>query len=172
MRSFWRSSCTSHISNMMVYLHEALHSITTSMWMHRVSPSIHTHHAPHSCLAHSQLLCYAWSHMIALCTKGSSACKTSRSSQNSKLGLQYPKCSLHMFPSCGLSIMESNFFLIFGAMNWLDKCRPLWLYSIRKIISHVVCVAIFLKRNQRRLTICKLGKNRWSLENVHVIAGT
>src|SRR4051812_14765802 len=51
--------------------------------------------------------------------------KSSRSSHNSKLGLQNPKSSLHIFSSRRLSIVEIKIFLTFWLFQRLDKGLPL-----------------------------------------------
>ena len=57
--------------------------------------------------------------------------KSSRSSHNSKLGLQNPKSSLHIFSSRRLSIVEIKIFLTFWLFQRLDKGLPLWIDAIR-----------------------------------------
>ena len=71
--------------------------------------------------------------------------KSSRSSHNSKLGLQNPKSSLHIFSSRRLSIVEIKIFLTFRLFQRLHKCLPLWVDAIRRIVAIVVRTAICYK---------------------------
>ena len=80
--------------------------------------------------------------------------KSSRSSHNSKLGLQNPKSSLHIFSSRRVSILEIKIFLTFRFFQRLHKCWPLWVDAIRKIVAMVVCTTISYKLHRWQFTIC------------------
>ena len=57
--------------------------------------------------------------------------KSSRSSHNSKLGLQNLKSSLHIFSSRRQSIVEIKIFLTFRFFQRLHEGLPLWIDAIR-----------------------------------------
>jgi hypothetical protein len=71
--------------------------------------------------------------------------KSCRSSHNRKLGLQNPKCSLHIFPRRRLCIAMLGLFLTFGLNNRLRKCLPPWVDAISKKVAIVLLVAICFK---------------------------
>ena len=81
--------------------------------------------------------------------------KSRRSPNNSKLGLQNPKSSLHIFPSRRLSRMKTSCFFTFGRDHRLHKCLPPRVDAVGKKIAVVVLVAICFELYFWTFTQCK-----------------
>jgi hypothetical protein len=71
--------------------------------------------------------------------------KSSMSPHNSQLGLQNPKCYIHIFLSRRLCIVKLSLFLTFGLNNRLHKSFPPWIDAVGKKVVIVVRVAKWLQ---------------------------
>jgi hypothetical protein len=74
-------------------------------------------------------------------------------SHNSKLGLQYLKCSLNILHSSCSSIVNVLFFLTRGADKGLHKCSPLQIDTITKVVSFIIGPAVVYKLHIQHLSV-------------------
>ena len=80
------------------------------------------------------------------------------------------KCSLNLLPGPLLHFTEVSFLLFHGLTYTLHKGRPLRIYTMSQVISHIIIMAINPEINRDCVSLHVLWEDGWSVQHIYIVA--